>query len=285
MRVMWFGTRGFERWIKMPRVDQARGQFGWNGRSDHVAGGTTIKNSIAGHMEYQLEWNAITTEQTQQIRDILDGLYNTDENRGLLYFHDPSAIDVNAFSKVWGTPSLAAPVGGAPSLTKGVRPVAVATGANAFRLPPLSATFTVVEDAPRLTFYAPIPPGFTAHFAFYGPTAQTDKIIALPYTAGVAGTPADVDVLDNDDYGTGYTTSSADGIEFYLNDAAGTVTLTTALLKIVPTGETPPAVTEYLSGRGHSGCKVDDDIDQVLANARIDRETLGARLVEQGSWL
>lgn len=283
MRVLWFGTRGYERWIKMPRVNQSRGQYGSSDRSDHLGGGVTISGSTAGHMEYVMEWNAITTEQTQQIRDFLDGLYNTDENRGLLYFTEPSAKDVNAFSKVWAAPYLAGI--DAPSLTKGVRPALVSTGANSLRLPPRSAVFTVTADTVRSSFYVPIPPGHTAHFAFYGPTEQVDKIIAIPYAGETAGTPTEHTIQPNADYGTGLESVDADGVEFALTDAVGSITLTAAILQILPTGDSPASITEYLSGRGHSGCEVDGDIEQVLANAKIDRELLAVKLVETGAWL
>lgn len=290
MRVLWFGTRGFERWVKMPRIDLERGLYGWSSRSDHVNGGVTTKRSPGGHMEYGMEWNAITSEGAASIRNILDGLYNTTANRGLIHFLDPSAQRVNAFNKVWAQPSLAAAEFGGPSLTKGVRPTVGATGSNSFQLPPQTATFTVAEGTVMNTFYTPIPPGHTARFAFYGPTAQTDKIAVAEYTGETPGTPTEIDIVANADYGTGLLTSTANGVEFSLSADVGSVALTTAILQITPTGETLPAAATYLSGRGHSGCKVDGKISQVLSrvdprNPSRNRETLAVRLVEEGSWL
>lgn len=285
LRTLWFGPRGYERWVKMPRIDMDRGQFGWSNRSTMRNGGASLARSRSGHMEYSMSWGGkLTSEMAQKIRDILDGTYGTDENRGLLYFLDPSAADVNAFSKLWANPALCGH--DAPSLTKGSRPTLSTTGANGYDLPAQTATFTVTDSTSPLKFYAPIAPGSTARFAFYGPTVQADVITATPYSGGAAGSPVTYDSVENDDYGTGLTeVSGVDGIEFSLTDTPGTVALTAAILQVYPTGSTPTTPTSWLSGRGHSGCEVDGDIGQVLRNANIDREELSVRLVERGSWL
>lgn len=286
MRTMWFGTRGYERWIKMPRVDMERGQYGWNNRANQVGGGVSVHRSIAGHMEYGMEWSALTVKMAAAIRDVVDGMYDTDANRGLIYFLMPDAMRTNVFPKLWAAPFLCGL--GAPSLTKGVKPNLTSTPANSFDLPARSATFTVSASTSHLTFYTPIPPGHTAHWAFYGPSAQADKIEVTPHSGGGIGTPVLHDILDIDDYGTGFTTTAGvDGIEFALTPTSGSVSLTTAILQILPTGETPLPPTEFLSGRGHSGCQVDGDIGGVLNRAVIDRdrEGLSIRFVERGSWL
>lgn len=284
MRTMWFGTRGFERWIKMPRIDVNRGQYGTTSRTDHHNGGTTIQNSLATHHEAVFEWNAITSEGAKDIRDVLDGLYSTDANGGLIYFIEPGAARLNAFSQVWAAPFISGVDG--PSLTKGVRPTLTDTPANTFRLPARTATFTVTGESVMNTFYIPIPPGHTAHFAFYGPSLQSNKIQTRPYTSGTAGSASTHDVLANATYGA-FESVTADGLEFSLAPTPGTVSITTALLQILPTGVSPVAPTTFISGGGHSGCKVDGGISQTLNRATEGRtrETLSARLVEQGAWL
>lgn len=285
IRSLWFGPRGFERWIKMPKPNMDRGQYGWSGKSSHLGGGATTARSAAGHMEYPMEWGGkFTIEEARTLRDVLDGTYDTDDNRGLLYFNMPDAGPVNQFSKLWAAPYLCGL--DAPSLTKGVRPTLAATAANAFDLPARSAAFAVTAETSPLKFHATIPPDHSARFAFYGPAAQAGVITATPYTAGVAGTPVTYGSVANASYGTGFTTlSGIDGIEFSLTVAAATVTLTTAILQIYPTGSAPATPTAYLSGVGHSGCHVDGNPDEVLRSTGIDRSTLGVNLIERGSWL
>jgi hypothetical protein len=285
MRTLWFGTRGFERWIKMPRIDMERGHYGWSGRSDHLAGGVTVKRSIADHYEAAMSWNAITSQETARIRDVLAGTYATDANQGLLYFNDPAATRLNLFNDYWAAPYKCAAVGGAPSLTRGVRPTLTATGSNSVDLPPYSAVFTVDEETAPALFYAPIPPSHTAHFAFYGPTLDEDAVQYRTYSGETAGSWVPFDVLAHSGYGSGLSTATGvTGIEFSL---AASTTITTAVLQILPAGTSPASITSWLSGGGHSGCEVDGQIAQTLSRATEGRtrEVLAVRLVETGGWL
>lgn len=282
---MWFGTRGYESWIKMPLPDVEMPYVGHSQRSDHTNGGVTVTASEAGHREYSFEWHGRTND-TQPIADILDGQYDTDANQGLLYFIDPSSNTRNHLPKLWASPYLCGL--DAPSLTKGLRPALSETVANSARLPARTATFTVGATTPLLTLYVPIPPGYEARWAFYGPTAQSSKIRVTPFTGATAGSPTDHDILANTDYGTGMATSSGvSGIQFSLKPNAGTVNLTAGILWIVPTGYIGVAPTSFFAGRGHSGCEVDGKVSHTIASANeeINWSMLQAHLVERGSWL
>ena len=285
---LWFGPRGYERWVALPAQGVQRGLLGWSSRSEYVGGGVSVSASDGDHMEYSFSWNALSSADTRHIRDILNGAYATDGNRGLIYFIDPAANTLNLFSEMWARPSLCASFG-APSLIKGKRPTLVATGANAFGLPPRSAQFTIADGDPANTFYVPIPPGYAAHFGFYGPTEQADKIIARPYTGETAGAPVAHDIQANADYGTGLSTvssaSGATGVEFYLSPTAGTATITAAVLQVIPVADTPVSPVSWISGQGHSGCQRDGSADQTLITSAFDQQSLGVNLVERGSWL
>ena len=283
MWALWFGTRGYERWIKMPRIDMEAGRYGYSSRTDQVNGGVSSHNSVAGHQEYGMEWNVSPTPDIEKITAILAGNYDTEANRGLLYFIDPAQARKNLFPELWASPFKCAL--GAPSLTKGVKPTLSDTASNTSDLPARSATFTVTEDSSRLRLYVPIPEGYTARWAFYGPTEQTDKIEVVEYTGSTAGSPVNHDILDNDEWGTGLTETTSTGVEFALADAGGSIALTTALLQIAPTGGVISAPPKWLAGLGHSGCERDGDYNSVYHSAEHDQMTLSVRLLERGSWL
>lgn len=281
----WFGTRGYERWIKMTAADMDNVYSGRNARTDQINGGVTLLQSAAGHKEYSLSW-AGRIDDIDSIHSILTGDYDTDANHGLIYFIDPSARTRNHFPKLWASPYLCGL--DAPSLTKGVRPTLSATPANSFALPARSATFTTTTSSAMLNMYIPVPPGCEARVAFYGPTAQTGKITVTPYVAGAAEATSTLDVQANSTYGSGLSTlSGSDGYEFTLSPVAGTVTLTTALLYIVQAGSPALPLRGFMHGRGHSGCRVDGAMDYITNTAatNINRATLTAHLTEVGSWL
>lgn len=285
MPSMWFGTRGYESWVKMPKPDVESPYVGRVNRNDQINGGVSVDASAAAHKEYALEWNG-RIDEMQEIADYLDGVYTNDANGGLIYFIDPSASTRNHLPKLWASPYLCGLDG--PSLTKGTRPTLSATAGSSLKLPARTATFTVGTTTPTLTLYVPIPSGHEARWAFYGPTAQSSRIRVTPYVAGAATTPTDNGILANTAYGTGLTTTSGvDGVEFTLTPNSGSVTLTAGLLLIVPTGYIATAPTTFVSGRGHSGCVVDSNITHTInaAHDDINWATLAAHLVERGSWL
>lgn len=287
-RTMWFGPRGFETWIKMPRIDMESQHAHVGQRVDQIRGGVSINTSRAGHQEYGMSWNAFTRDDAALIQDIADGLYDTSGGKGLIHFIDPAAMDKNVLPKLWASPALCAY--GAPSLTKGVKPTVSATASNALRLPAETATFTVGASN-LLELYIPIPPGHTAHWAFYGPTTQANKIQYRTLNKLTASSPATVGIVAEASYGTGLTSTAASGsvtgILLNLTPSGGAVNLTAGLMVIRPTAAgTPAAPTRYVSGRGNSGCSLDpQSLQSVIHNVYRDRTSVALRLIERGSWL
>ena len=281
IRTMWFGPRGYEAWIKMPRIDMDSTHAHVGQRLDQIRGGVSIIDSGAGHQEYGISWNPATRDEVALIDDIVDGIYGDD----LIYFIDPAAQDKNLLPRLWAAPMLCAK--GAPSLTKGVKPTLSATPANTLRLPAQSATFNA-GSSNLLELYVPIPPGHRARWAFYGPTAQTNRIQYRNVdSSGVVSSWITSDVRANSTYGTMATASAGNqGIFFRLAPSAGATTLTTAICQVYPDGKVPPTPSRYISGRGHSGCKVEPGSrTTTVHNVYYDRVSTSVRLVEVGSWL
>lgn len=281
---MWFGTRGYESWVKMPMPDIQKPYTGRYTRNDQSNGGVSVDASASGHEEYALAWNG-RIDELQDIVDYFTGQYSNDANAGLIYFVDPSTSGRNHFPALWASPFLCGI--DAPSLTKGVRPALSSTAGNSFKLPARTATFTTTISSAMLKLYVPIPPGFEARWAFYGPTAQTAKIHVDTYVSGGITGGADYDVVANASYGTGLTTSSGvDGIEFSLKQVDGSVVLTAAVLYIVRTGTPAITPTKFTGGRGHSGCVLDSPMAPIInaVHDDINWANLTAHLVEVGSW-
>ena len=287
IRRMWFGPRGAETWIMMPRIDMDSAHTHVGARADQIRGGVSVRDSGAGHQEYGMSWNPARRDDIALIQDIADGMYDTQASDGLIHFIDPAAADKNLLPRLWAAPMLCAL--GAPSLTKGVKPALVATPTNTRRLPANSATFTTTASTPMLSLYLPIPPGHTARFGFYGPTAQADKIRYRPVGGTTVGAASTIGIQANTAYGTGLTSLTAGpavtGILLDLNPVAGSATITAGLLRL---DEGSPAVapTTFISGRGHSGCKIEPgSLASVVHNVYYDRVSTTVRLLEVGSWL
>lgn len=288
IRKMWFGPRGYETWINMPRIDMDSVHQHVGQRADQIRGGVSIRQSAAGHQEYGMTWNPAKRDDIALIQDVIDGHYDSTEGRGLIHFLDPAAMDKNLLPRLWAAPYLCAL--GAPSLTKGTKPTLADTGGTVHRLPSRSATFTTTTSATNhLQLYVPIPPGHTARLGLYGPTAQTNKIRVRTINGTFTGASTILNVNVNANYGTGLTSFAASatrtGILIDLNPVAGSVALTTGLLRI-DQGTAAAAPSAFLSGRGHSGCQVEPgSLSSVVHNVYYDRMSTSVRLIETGSWL
>ena len=79
----WFGTRGYERWIKMTAADMDNVYSGRNARTDQINGGVPLLQSAAGHKEYSLSWAGRI--------DDMDGIHSI--------LTTPSGLTVNTINK------------------------------------------------------------------------------------------------------------------------------------------------------------------------------------------
>lgn len=145
---MWMGKRGRERWVPAPATGMTYGAKRWSSKTSFLSGGANVRSSIASHLEYEMDWNAISRDQARRIEDMTSGIDGT----GLTYFLDPMAMDKNVLPAQWAFPALSALDG--PVLWGNARPASVPTESNDLGYPATSAQYTAKASTAMRRSYA-----------------------------------------------------------------------------------------------------------------------------------
>lgn len=281
---MWFGVRGYMRWIPCPAVGAGYNRVGSGTSMNMLNGGAVARLSMSAARSYSLSWSLGDVTELSKISDYAEGVYGP----GMVYWSDPFNMHTNVLSQVWATPSLGAYDG--PILTGDAsRPIAVPTGANTHGLPPESAQYTVTPNSPVLKHWVPIPPGYTAWVGVYGESADSGGRVRIqPTGAGQPSGPATlvlpIDSTEADRYPTSVRSSDGfDGLELSLS-GDGQITIAGLSVVIYPDGRTP-APGEFTPGRGHAGCRFTEHPSVTAHSAALGLQEMSAQFLEVGPWL
>lgn len=289
---MFFGTRGAMRMIPCPRIDMDASKVGWRSSTLYLTGGAGMRDSIGSHAEYGMSWGGTRTG-VRPIFDYADGLYDSHAGINLIYFLDPTAMDVNVLPQMWASPFQQAADG--LTLFDSQRPQMVDTPSNALDYPMRSVTYLCNGESRSL--WVPIPPGYVAWVGVHG-VAEGLAGLTVATTFGLnTATPTLLPTLSINSttrFSNSYAASGAvDGILLSLANNGPTsddlFTWTGTMVQILKAGVTPDA-GGFISGQGHSGCQFDGKPSKMVHQAhggpygdgRID---VAAKLVETGSWL
>lgn len=278
---MWFGTRGNMRWVKAPAINMTAGKVGWEAQTNYLSGGASVRRSISAHKEYGMSWNLAEREEIRMITDYADGIYGT----GPIYWADPFVLDSNMLPQAWATPFVGAHDGTILSGSD-VRPTLVDTPANINGYPVKSAVYTVgAGDKPAV--WIPIPPGYTAWVGATGTAGTGGAVTVAPTTGATTSAPAQaltlLPVTGTTRVNKSFDSSAYDGVLVSLG-GTGTITLTSMIVQVLPTGSVP-ASGGFISGQGHSGCSFASQPELTQYNAVLDRVGLTVRMVETEQWL
>lgn len=243
---LWFGTVEYSQWLPTPLSGAEMSPEAWGDGGVMLNGGGYESGSWGSHKVYTFEWPESTSrEVAQTIKSYADGTWG----RGLIYFQDPLAYDLNVLPARWADPSMALDNEGA-SLVYGVDPTPAATsGWQNFGLPITGAYYNLmgtpsgfrgVEDA----VYVPIPAGYTLFLGCFYDKTGSGGIFMTPQNSngslGAAVTltakgPYDADLLS--DFVEGYP-----GVWLWVGkSAAGAATVTARALiaRLAPTISVP----------------------------------------------
>lgn len=274
---MWFGTRGYMRWIKCPAVGIDASKVGWETSSQLLNGKKFVRRSVSSHKEYQLAWNLAPRTDLQPIMDYADGMFGT----GKIYWVDPFIMDRNMFPMDWSVPMQGGYDG--TILNGGEdRPELVATTSNGNGYPALSASYTVVSGQWVPEVWLPIPEGYTLHLGFHG-IAGTGGTVTYAVTTGAAVgsatalTPLSVSSPTRTNASVASTTG--DGVIVKLG-GSGTVTITALTAVLVPTSGSVAPVGAFISGGGHAGCSFASQPALQQYSAALDKVGLTVTLIE-----
>lgn len=283
MRQMYFGTKKRMRWVKMFAPRPGYSMVGSSERMDFSNGGAGLRNSVNGHMEYQLTWNTMTGEEARQVTDYAYGLYGSDS----IYFVDPAAAHQNVLNKAWSAPGLTAKDG--VPLAGRKRPRLVQNLDLSRDCPADMARYDLTATDERRSFYVPIPPGYVAWVSVRGDSDSTLGLTVQPTVGDVnAGAPTLLPVEPTSS--TGAPTSFAgsggqSGISLSIEGSKeGFITLGALMVQILHEGETANHA-RWISGQGASGCEFEGRVHPVPSALHFDRYSLSVKLVETEDWL
>jgi len=280
---MWFGTRGYMKFVPCPLVDSDMSKVGWQSSAQYLNGGTRVRSSVTAHKEYNLAWGLQERDNIRTVTDYADGVYGDE----LIYFVDPFAADKNVLPQYWATPALG--IEDAPILTGTAKPAIVQTDSNTNGYPRNSAIYYVVTTDPKKSIYVPIPPGHTAWVGFHGQKPDdSTAYVRVRQAIGTTGygtsttlTPLTVDTTTRVNASFN-SSSTVHGIVLDLQ-GSGTLIMTGLIVQILKTGVTP-AEGGFISGQGNSGCKFAEQPKLQNYSSAMDKSALTAKLVEVGAW-
>lgn len=291
MTKLWFGTRGFETWVKAPEPGGDSSRVGYSNSLALLNGGVSLRVSQAAHREYSWTWSNVSARaDVRPVMDFAEGVFDSQDGVNLIYFIDPMTADQNVLPQNWATPAQ----GGADGVPlfddDNNPPVLVTTPANGFRYPARGAQYTSAALNPQ-NIYIPIPPGFTAWVGAHGVSSSANSTILVQpvngYSNAGAATKLTLQTVTDANL-TNFSvpaSGSVAGIVLSPTIATGeTLTLYGMVVQILPTG-TSPSIGQFISGQGHSGCIFTAHPTESPYSAPFDQVGVAAKLSEVGSWL
>lgn len=281
---MWMGTRGYEMWVPAPAASMPRGRVGFTSEMQLLRGGISVERSMASHGEWALTWPNLRAEDLAKIEAMASGLYDTEDNGGLIYFVDPMAAYTNVLPPDWATPGLA----DAMPLIQGQEPTIAYEAPSTFGYPARSAVYDVTTAAKRI-LYVPIPPGHRLVIGAHGSTPGSGNIRVTPFKGAVAQGATTLPWLGRDSSQlTSHSFGGTDitGVEIRVSGvAADVVTLNALVARILPGVPAAIQTGPFMPGRGAGGCAFAAHPAETALSAALDLSTFTARLVEVEPWL
>lgn len=288
---MWFGTEDKMQWVDCPLQGADVSPVGWETSGTLLNGGGYASHSWATHRQFTFEWRQSSARRMAQImHNYRDGVYG----RGLLYFLDPLAKDLNVLPKQWAYPALMADELNNP-FYRGVELTRYTTPTNRWGLPVEGAT--IVLDAtgtslrPQDSVFIPRPTGEKIRlWAFYTLSGDsTGGLYGIPVNdAGQDGSPVKINpttLTSSTAVGTSFSTGR--GVRLCVmrkGSGASTVRLYGMMARV--SAGTPTAPTEWEGGQGHSGVRFVGTPTYIENNGVGGGQvSYAASFMEVGDWL
>jgi len=284
---IWFGTRGYETWVKAPMAGGDHSRVGFSGGIPYLNGGAGVVASQSAHREYAWTWsNGTTRDELRAIIDFAEGVYDSQDGINLIYFIDQMTYDTNVLPQHWATPSLGANDG--MPLLLDVDPNLADTPANELRYPARGAVYTVGTE--RQELYIPIPPGYVAWVGVHGSATGAAAVEVTPVRGYASGAPFNATLLGVTDQTRVVdqvaASDSVSGLTLTLSVTASDVlTIYGLIVQVLPAGAMPKR-GGFISGQGHSGCQfAQHPTETPYSSLGAGAVGATAKLVETGAWL
>ena len=272
---MWFGTKEYARWVKVPSPSPQYARAGHSDRIDYMNGGSVARVSSTGSGERTLAWNVLTPEQKNAITEYASGMHGD-----LVYWVDPVNARLNMLSPHWSAPGLTA-LDAPPLWTRGQRPQRVTNPNQSFGYPRVAAQYTRVGGEVSRKFYVPIPPDHTALVGVHGSNGsgslrmRYERVVAGSATGSADLTTLSVATDQRFSHEFPYSPGATEGLHIFLGSGSGSITLAGIMVQVVPTVEAD--VTQrggFIHGDGVSGGRI---VEQNVTPVRVRKNTPDSR--------
>lgn len=286
-RKIWLGNTQHAQWVPCPSTGARRTRTHYEERQDFLNGGAWIDRSTGGSVGYQFDFpvqDASEYDGIEAFNRFQSGEYGTDYIR----FVDPMVKDQNLFNEAWAAPGLSEV--GAKAISR--EPVTYsdtsASDVTNYGFPARSATFNVttipnsVPVTQNSVFTLLVPNGFTLHMGANGSATGDGELFSQTLSSGVWGALASVTLSSGSPAFT-ETFSGVDAVRFFVGRSGSnvsSVTLAGLWAQCYPTGVTPPAMSRFIPGKGHSGLSFTGN-GRVEEYVSVDRHLVGASIALQ----
>lgn len=291
---VWFGipTKKMQ-WVPAPLAGAEASNVGFTESMQFENGGADGRRSAGYHKQYNFEFNAPIkgSEELGVFNKFASGFYGD----GLIYFADPYIFETNLFPAHWASPGLIEE--GWPQINAATA-FFTNTASNSYAQPPRSAQFNMLgatstpSTVVSRSTIIPVPEGYTLHFGWSGSLAGGARVyyrtIAADGTLGTATAITALSATSSTRLNTSVASTSAVAVQFFFGSTNGnpdTLTVTSMMAQLWPTGVTPTLTGEHIPGEGHTGLMFMDDArveNYVYINP--PRKALSTTLLEVGAW-
>lgn len=289
---LWIGTTSKFVEVPLPELPLDAALSGYGEEMRFENGGQAVAGSFGQARRYEFNYPLVDSGELGLLRRIRQGSFGD----GLVFFSDPMAQRLNLFSPVWAEPGLLE-VGDWPDIYD-TAPSFSNVAANSYGQPLRKATFTVTNTntAPGKQFVIPIPPDQTLHVGVSG-AATGIAIVRVTAHNIAAGSSATTNLTLLPETGSTRLNASFAGSSYdYVtvdfrrtSSAASTLTVTSMLAQLWPTGVTPTLTGDHVPGEGHTGCRFAGDLWSESYRVASDDgvrlyKSAAFSLVETGAW-
>lgn len=287
---MWMGIPGKHlQWVPAPSIESTIQRNRSVQQLQFDNGGGDVRRS----RQYQLQYNFNVSGPAHEVEGIdafgrfASGYYGD----GYIYVAHPVTFETNMLGAQWASPAL---IREGWSNIYSTEPSFAAITNPQYNQPVYNATWNITS-APNISakkFTIVIPPTHTLYVGASGAATGTGVVQVHPInTLGEYATAENLTLLaDSGSTRMNKTFSGAQysAVEIYLtrtSTAASTVTLTSMMAQLYPTGSTPALPSNHYQGEGASGMEfIDDAITETYSYLFPPRKGISTSLVEVEAW-
>lgn len=290
MGQMWLGIPGSHmQWVPCPLIDSSISRSRYLEELKFENGGGDLRRSPAYQMVYDLNFDgpAHELDGIDAFNRFASGYYGD----GFIYLAHPVHFETNLFSAAWGSPGLIEQ--GWPNIATS-EPTFSNTNVSGYNQPQRTATWNITDQAGTYTksFKIPIPPTHTLHLGVSGLATGDGVVRVLPVNSdGTYAATQDLVLLSKSGstrMNTTFDGASYQAVIVYITrdtDVASTVSITSMMAQLYPTGGAVSLPENHYMGEGSTGLMfADDAIVETYSFMFPPYKSIATRLVEVEAW-